>query len=829
MKNYFKFLLVAVMALSFGVAKAQTEKVVAIGDTVTLTSTNVGTNYVWSVSTDGKSFYVLPDETNRELKVRVFGANYYRVKWTNEEGKSYYADTVKVVTPEVNYLVQNYPVTAGQGYVEVDGTAGSGISIPQESRVSNSSDKLKVEKQLTNWTSFKAHAVYFFNTPAGVANLKMNITASKNSAIRFRMRIYDTDTPDSLVAENIISFNGTGSAQTIPVITCNLGKKGYNKYDLQCLNGNTSIKSINKWVFDVENKGDKSEGDVYSPTILMAPSIHIWGAKSTNPKYPTGSDPFDWAYEEAMIPRCDSVVDATYIMSLGILSGYMGIQVGDRGKARTVLFSQWDSGDTDTDPNLPDHLRSTAVDTGDSVVAQRFGGEGTGVQSFRNNGAFWDFGKYVQFISHCRGELATYDVVENGKVVTKQQRNVIVSAWWNAQDGKGWQYISTLRVANRESLISPWYSFVESYSNHNGQFKRHGYFRNWFAKQKDGDKKWFHINQIFFGHGNGGSQIGARHDIYQDVDPNDKYAWVMATGGFANKMHIGKESVPLRTSKAAGIDTINLDALLAREELALAKEQMRLDSLQKIKESMYDKSNWELVSFSSEETTGEGTNGRAAQILDGDNNTYWHSQWKTSTANPPHKFVVDMKEPLDINAFYFAMSGGEERFQKEITIEASNDNENWHMIYENKSCPTPKYGSKTGDYVLKMDSTVNTRYLRLTIKKVHTGVVFARINEFSPLLLPVGTSIDDVVENENKDIRIYSVAGCVYIDAPSFADYVTIDIYTTSGNKVVSRTIEDVDKGDVVSIHSFDIVPGVYVVRYATATGEVYNGKVVVK
>jgi hypothetical protein len=128
-----------------------------------------------------------------------------------------------------------------------------------------------------------------------------------------------------------------------------------------------------------------------------------------------------------------------------------------------------------------------------------------------------------------------------------------------------------------------------------------------------------------------------------------------------------------------------------------------------------------------------------------------------------------------------------------------------------------------------MDSTVTTRYLRLTIKKVHTGVVFARINEFSPFMMPVGTSIGEVVENENKDIRIYSVAGNVCIDAPSFTDFATIDIYTTSGSKVISRTIENIDKGDVINIHSFDIVPGVYVVRYATASGEVYNGKVVVK
>ena len=69
MKNYFKFLLVAVMALSFGVAKAQTEKVVAIGDTVTLTSTNVGTNLMFGqYQLTARAFMFFPTRQTGNLK-----------------------------------------------------------------------------------------------------------------------------------------------------------------------------------------------------------------------------------------------------------------------------------------------------------------------------------------------------------------------------------------------------------------------------------------------------------------------------------------------------------------------------------------------------------------------------------------------------------------------------------------------------------------------------------------------------------------------------------------------------------------------------------------
>lgn len=826
MKNYLKFLFVTAMAFTFSVAHAQKEIVVAIGDSVTLTSTNEGIKYEWSSSTDGIGFYkILPAENERTLKFRAFGENYYRVRWTNAENKSTYADTVKVVIAPANYKKKDFNVTAGQGYIEVNGKpTGSGISIPQEkSDVYGGGDTLRVTKHLTNWTNKNAHAIYFFNTPEGVTNLKMNVTAKKNSTVALCMKIYDTDTPDSLIAMNHITFKGTGSEQVIPVITNKFGKKGYNKYDLECVYGNTNITSINKWMFDLEKSTRP-----FSPTILMSPSLHIMSWRSTHEQAPSG-DAYDWAYEEVMIPGGDSIVNARYIMSLGVLAGYMGIQTGEEGAHRTVLFSQWDSGDTDVDPNLPDHLRSTAVDTGEGVIAQRFGAEGTGVQSFRNGGAFWEYGKYVQFITHCRNELAKYEVEENGKVVTKSQRNMLVSAWWNAQDEKGWQYISTLRTANRNSFIDSWYSFVECFVNYNGHERSYGYFRNGYAKARSGSKKWYHMNKADFGHNNGGAAFGKRNDIWQDVDPKDKYAWVMVSGGFHNKMHIGKCEVPLRTINTP-VDTINLSALLAREELAIAKEAARLELMAQIEKNKYDNTKWELLSFSSEEPTGElskGANcGLAKSIIDGDNDTYWHSQWQAKTAPLPHSFVIDCKEAIDINAFYFTLSGGTARYQKDILIEGSLDNETWYNVYENTNCPC------AASYALGLDSTAQARYLRLTIRSTLTtesGETHARINEFGAALCPNSTSVDDNIKPESAKVNIYTIGNSICIDAPETMTNAKVDVYSTSGSLVASHTYEDIKENDLISVHSLKFTTGIYTVRFETENRKVYTSKVLIK
>lgn len=66
----------------------------------------------------------------------------------------------------------------------------------------------------------------------------------------------------------------------------------------------------------------------------------------------------------------------------------------------------------------------------------------------------------------------------------------------------------------------------------------------------------------------------------------------------------------------------------------------------------FDNSRWKVVSFSSEEKTGEGlTNGRAIYAFDNDVATYWTTEWKNAKPGAPHHIVVDMQEDKKIRGF----------------------------------------------------------------------------------------------------------------------------------------------------------------------------------
>ena len=122
---------------------------------------------------------------------------------------------------------------------------------------------------------------------------------------------------------------------------------------------------------------------------------------------------------------------------------------------------------------------------------------------------------------------------------------------------------------------------------------------------------------------------------------------------------------------------------------------------------MLEKTGWTIIDFSTEEP-GEGApNGLATATIDGDVNTFWHTQW--SGANPPypHHFTVDMGAEKTIASFEVFRRQGNGNGQTKHQFLISNDGINWTDLGTYNMNP----GINDGQ-IYAMNEAVTARYFR---------------------------------------------------------------------------------------------------------------------
>lgn len=638
-----------------------------------------------------------------------------------------------------NATVYETELSAAQGYVEtLDGKPGaSGIYIPGEGRDNNGI--ATNYNSLSAWTNANACAVYYFHQPAATVTNTIKLNVKKGYSAKFRLTIIAPDAPDVQLFSKTFTANGTDSNVNVTVGDVTFKRSAYYRYRLECLSGNQNINLIRSFTF----KTTATEKP-YVANYLSSPSVHLYSWGSTDPNAPKG-DAYDWCFMEIMLPQ-ESDIIGTYAMALGVLNGYMGIQMNgyanDGSPRHDVLFSMWDDGSTDEDPNLPEYMRAGAVDWDPLTTTNRFGNEGTGVQTYRK-GPYWTPGKYVQFITNCRPETTSYTTEVNGKPTVHTQHNMLVSAWFNALDGKGWQYMATVRKRNSTTYFDAWYSFLENYNASTGQANRIAYYRNGYMRARS-NGKWYYRNSVGFGHTDGGDNTGARTDYGQGTtdNPADR-TFFMQTGGYTSTNKT-KTTVALATDYTP-VDTINITPLNDRVLTAIANEKARIEKEQLFVDNLMDKTGWEAIEYSSEETAGEGTNGRAQQTVDSDDDTYWHPQWYGSTAQLPHYIVVDMQEMKNVGGFEIKMGDNANRHIKAYDIYGSTDNSDWTLLCSDDNAP-----AKSSFRVI-LDKAADIRYFKIVVRQTTAkDGPFLRIYEMNVASGAVATAVNHITVNNGQ-------------------------------------------------------------------------------
>lgn len=126
--------------------------------------------------------------------------------------------------------------------------------------------------------------------------------------------------------------------------------------------------------------------------------------------------------------------------------------------------------------------------------------------------------------------------------------------------------------------------------------------------------------------------------------------WTWSFPGGTPSSYVGK-TPPAVTYTTHGVYPVTLTVADATGTItnSLTKQVSAYISSQVSPE--LNKGAWSILKFSSQEASGEGSNGFANLILDGNVNTYWHSQYSGSKQVQPHEIQVDLGDTATINGF----------------------------------------------------------------------------------------------------------------------------------------------------------------------------------
>lgn len=168
--------------------------------------------------------------------------------------------------------------------------------------------------------------------------------------------------------------------------------------------------------------------------------------------------------------QVDSSAEGTYFMVCGWDSGYFGLQELADGK-KLILFSVWDPNDNDDPNSVPEEKRVRTLHKDDQVRVGRFGGEGTGGQSFFDYN--WKIGEPYRFLVKGKrnGDRSEY------------------SGYFFVPEQNSWKHLVTFSTPNGGKLLKGHYSFVEDFRRDrvSATKTRRAHFFNGWVQAPSGD------------------------------------------------------------------------------------------------------------------------------------------------------------------------------------------------------------------------------------------------------------------------------------------------------------------------------------------------------
>lgn len=279
---------------------------------------------------------------------------------------------------------------------------------------------------------------------------------------------------------------------------------GYLRIELQSVGSDNDICVENIVMKNMEEAPIFLKREYNTYFGLRGPSCHL----NYSPSYKGEAE---WAILSVKVPK-EFDKEGSYYMALGFNGGYFGMQNNGRGR-RQVLFSVWNAGEENDDPDAVHKAQQTiVVSKGEGVTAQNFGGEGSGKQSFRQ----------VNWVAD-----STYTFLLNARKVKEGYTDF--SAWFYDSVNRQWLYMSTLRRPNTNTLLKGLHSFLENFDPRQGDKTRKAYYFNGWVKPQNAD--WQPITKAYLTNDDTGNR-GQRLDFSGAAEGGCFY---LMNGGYFNR------------------------------------------------------------------------------------------------------------------------------------------------------------------------------------------------------------------------------------------------------------------------------------------------------
>jgi len=234
----------------------------------------------------------------------------------------------------------------------------------------------------------------------------------------------------------------------------------------------------------------------------------------------------EWFHNSIVVEKS---APGTYFCTGGFSQGYLGIQQLDSGK-HLAIFSVWDPSSGDDPKKVDPEKRVRLLAKGPDTRIGRFGGEGTGGQSFIDN-LNWKPGQEVRFLLHA-------------KAMTAEKRTAY-TAWVRLPDGP-WQLMATFSTLSDGRLLKGTYAFIEDFKRNGASAKieRRSYFKN--AQTRNTSGEWVPVTKARF-------TADSNPSLSIDSGTKDN-AFFLATGGPVTNTHVKLRETMSIEAKAVPVE-----------------------------------------------------------------------------------------------------------------------------------------------------------------------------------------------------------------------------------------------------------------------------------